>query len=279
MESFRGGRSPSRIPSSPPAPEEDELFHQYFDWNSYCQETQDFGAFPSSSSIAHSNWQLPQDYYNVPKQPAEGESYYPIDAFSLETLQSDFYRMNASFRSESEEAPSPPSDYTTSHSPPELVPAGSASPSEHSGSSSVLDATYDAHHARIALNEVRADDDEWTYPKEGQPSPKQALGYPSHIQLHDARSPDVAVAAANLKRRRSSNEVEKRHRQLQDPLQTADVRKSGACVPCRVSKIRVSHWLFSAPQVGLQFSCKPSALLPKMQKVWWLLTYTPVALL
>lgn len=242
MESFRGVRSSSRFPSSSPGPEEDELFHQYFDWNSYCQETQPLGALsPSSHSPtpAYSNWQLPGDYYQGSKELAGSESY-PIDAFSLESLQSDFYRMNASFRSDDEEAPSPPSDYTTSHSPPELVPAGSTSPSEHSGSSSVvLDSAPDAYHARVALNEVRAHDDEWTYPQHGQPSPKQLpVGYPSHIQEHDARSPEVV---ANLKRRRSSTEVEKRQRQLADPLQTADVRKSGACVPCRVSKIRVSH--------------------------------------
>ncbi|KAM3465776.1 hypothetical protein MY5147_008416 [Beauveria neobassiana] len=238
MESYRGSRSVSRIPSSPPASEEDELFHQVFDWNSYYQDTQDIGTFPSASSVNQSNWQLPEDYYQLTKEFAGAESY-PIDAFSLEALQSDFYRMNASFRSdEDDEAPSPPSDYTTSHSPPELVAAGSTSPSEHSGSSSsVLDAVHDAHYARIALSEAKSRDDEWTYPQ-GELSPKQLpVGYPSHVQLHDARSPETA-AAASLKRRRSSNEVEKRHRQLQDPMQTADVRKSGACVPCRVSKIR-----------------------------------------
>lgn len=238
MESFQRGRSPSSFLS----PEEDELFHRYFDWTSYCQETPQhpLGAYPSpSSTVAQSDWQLPADYYQVQKEFVAAESSYPIDALSLESLQSDFYMMNASFRSDDEEAPSPPSDYTTSQSPPELVPGGSTSPSEHSGSSSVLDATHDAHHARVALNEVRAHDDEWTYPQHGHPSPKQlSVGYPSHIQVHDARSPD---AVANLKRRRSSSEVEKRHRHLIDPLQTADVRKSGACVPCRVSKIRVSH--------------------------------------
>ncbi|KAJ6782912.1 hypothetical protein PWT90_10489 [Aphanocladium album] len=238
MESFRGSRSVSRIPSSPPAPQEDELFNQYFDWASYCQETgQDFGALPSApSSITQSSWQLPEDYYQVSKE-LTGDGSYPIDAFSLEALQSDFYRMNASFRSDDDEAPSPSSDYNTSQSPPELVAAGSTSPSEHSGSSpSVVDAAHDAYYARIALSEAKSRDDEWTYPQ-GERSPKQLpVGYPSHVQLHDARSPDALVA--NLKRRRSSNEVDKRHRQLLDPMQTADVRKSGACVPCRVSKIR-----------------------------------------
>lgn len=271
MESYRSSRSLSRIPSSPPAPEEDELFHQYFDWSSYCQETgQDFGSLPSPpSSITQSSWQLPEDYYQVSKELAGAESY-PIDAFSLETLQSDFYRMNASFRSDEDEAPSPPSDYTTPHSPPELVTTGSASPSEHSGSSSsVVDATHDAHYARIALSEAKSRDDEWTYPQ-GERSPKPLpVGYPSHVQLHDARSPE---AVANLKRRRSSNEVEKRHRQLADPMQTADVRKSGACVPCRVSKIRVSHWLLPT-----WAACKPSALLPKKIHLCrsFMLTYTP----
>ena len=264
MESYRSSRSVSRIPSSPPASEEDELFHQVFDWNSYYQDTQDFGAFPSSvPSVAQSNWQLPEDYYQVSKEFAGAESY-PIDAFSLESLQSDFYRMNASFRAEEDdEAPSPPSDYNTSHSPPELDPAGSTSPSEHSGSSSsVFDAAHDAHYARIALSEAKSHDDEWTYPQ-GELSPKQLpVGYPSHVRSHDARSPEAAAAVASLKRRRSSNEVEKRHRQLQDPMQTADVRKTGACVPCRVSKIRVSHW--SPP---LPHACKPSALLPKNARV------------
>lgn len=265
MESYRNSRSVSRIPSSPPASEEDELFNQVFDWNSYYQDTQGFGAFPSSvpSVVAQSNWQLPEDYYQVSKEFAGAESY-PIDAFSLESLQSDFYRMNASFRAdEDDEAPSPPSDYNTSHSPPGLDPAGSTSPSEHSGSSSsVLDAAHDAHYARIALSEAKSHDDEWTYPQ-GEPSPKQLpVGYPSHVRLHDASSPEAAAIVASLKRRRSSNEVEKRHRQLQDPMQTADVRKTGACVPCRVSKIRVSHWSPLFPH-----ACKPSALLPKTARV------------
>ncbi|ATY64906.1 hypothetical protein A9K55_005275 [Cordyceps militaris] len=235
MESYRGSRSVSRIPSSPPVSSEDELFHQVFDWNSYYQDTQDTGTFPSASAVIQSNWGLSDDYYQLSKG-FDGAESYPIDGHSLESLESDFWRMNANLRaSDDEEAPSPPSDYTGGHSPPGLVPAGSTSPSEHSGSSSsVLDAADHDHYARLALSEAKSYDDEWTYPQ-GEPSPKQLpVGYPSHIQLHDAKSPE----AAGLKRRRSSNAVEKRHRQLQDPMQTADVRKTGACVPCRVSKIR-----------------------------------------
>ncbi|OAA73839.1 hypothetical protein ISF_00740 [Cordyceps fumosorosea ARSEF 2679] len=250
MESYRvsrASRAVSRIPSSPPASTEDELFYQVFDWTSYSQDTQDIGNnFHSSSSpsVAVSNWQLQESYYsNQWSKDPSGADPYPVGAFSLADLEYDLNMVNASPRSsDDEEPPSPPSDYNGSHSPPELVSAGSASPSEHSGSSSsVVDLVHDADYARIAineaLNEARLRDDEWTYPQ-GEPSPKQLLvGHPSHAQLHYAKSPE----AAGLKRRRSSNEVEKRHRQLQDPMQTADVRKSGACVPCRVSKIRLTR--------------------------------------
>lgn len=58
--------------------------------------------------------------------------------------------------------------------------------------------------------EVQAQDDEWTYPQ-SVPNMHATRGYPS------------------------------RRRIISDPSQTADVLKSSACLPCRVSKTRVRH--------------------------------------
>lgn len=226
MEAVRYSRT-----SSSPSPElDDELFHQYFDWDSYYANSQSsYPGFDSGySGRHHMPRTLPKDFSDFPTA---------LDSLSLDALEPDFFKMPSQFHSD-EEGTSP-SGYTSARSPPELVPAGSTSPSEHSGSS-VSDPNEDNGRPRVALSEARAQDDEWTYPHNQQPSPKSAaLAYPRSIPAQDAQSPDYSPA--NLKRRRSSNEVEKRHRHLADPLQTADVRKSGACVPCRVSKIRVRH--------------------------------------
>lgn len=226
MEAVRYSRT--RVPSSPSPELEDDLVNQYFDWNSYYGTSQspypefDLG-YPGRH---HTPRGLPKDFSDFPTA---------LDSLSLNALESDFFNMTSQFHSDDDGTS--PSGYTSTRSPPELVPAGSTSPSEHSGSSNFDPAEHN-DYSRVALGEVRAQDDEWTYPQKQQPSPKSAaLSYPSHIKVQDAHSPDYSPA--NLKRRRSVNEVEKRHRHLADPLQTADVRKSGACVPCRVSKIRV----------------------------------------
>ncbi len=238
MEAVRYSRT--RAPSSPSPELEDDLVNQYFDWNSYYGNSQspypefDLG-YPGRHQTPRG---LPKDFSDFPTA---------LDSLSLGTLESDFFNMTSQFHSDDDGTS--PSGYTSTRSPPELVPAGSTSPSEHSGSST-LDPAEHNDYSRVALGEVRAQDDEWTYPQKQQPSPKSAaVSYPRHIPVQDAHSPEYSPA--NLKRRRSSNEVEKRHRHLADPLQTADVRKSGACVPCRVSKIRVrqlsSHPPLPAP--------------------------------
>ena len=67
---------------------------------------------------------------------------------------------------------------------------------------------------------------------------------------HDYHSPQQddhhhyhrrASESASLKRRHSGHGSDKRSRHLADRDKTADVRKSGACLPCRVLKTSVRH--------------------------------------
>jgi hypothetical protein len=72
-----------------------------------------------------------------------------------------------------------------------------------------------------------------------------------------------------LKRRRSDQAPEKRPRQLARPEQVADVRKSGACLPCRVSKTRVRQptlMLLFPNQEAKTVSVSRAWRLPHVQK-------------
>lgn len=255
-------QGPRFTPPSSPSLDE-ELFHQVFDWSSYCQSTQPFDSPSHSSDSSHSRSHS-RSHSHAPSRSSRSShsshSHYPshpspqelskliteipsvIDTLSLEKLKlgNDLYRMKAPFRSDDDEASS--SDYS-GHSPPELIRGGgSTSPSDHSGSL-VLDQAEDARHrSDVTLREVQAQDDEWTYPQSdiSKTSPR---GYPHLLQVSEDQSRKAVPAdqSAGLKRRRSGQDLAKRQRQLADPLQTADVRKNGACLPCRLTKTRVRH--------------------------------------
>ncbi|KAM0427574.1 hypothetical protein ACHAPT_007535 [Fusarium lateritium] len=125
--------------------------------------------------------------------------------------------------------------------PPELIRGGSTSPSDHSGS--VFLDVEEAHRRRphVSLEEFQAQDDKWTYPQ-AIPSKHTPRGYPPRLQVHESSRrgpPRPLPQTSGVKRQRSgSSSLDKRSRQLSDPDQTADVRKSGACLPCRISKTR-----------------------------------------
>ncbi|KAF4581072.1 hypothetical protein GQ602_007209 [Ophiocordyceps camponoti-floridani] len=114
----------------------------------------------------------------------------------------------------------------SAQTPPDLVQGGSTSPSDHSGSL-LSDQVDDSHHhpPHVTLREAQAHDDEWTYP---QTDAIKAVvtGYPPHIHVQ-GDGPSSAPAAG-----------QKRRRSLNDPEKTADVRKTGACLPCRLTKTR-----------------------------------------
>lgn len=218
---YQIGQKGLRVPTSPEL--DDELFHSFFDWQGYCAHTQPSSADIASSSPYPPSHSIPRD---LPKLITEIPSL--INDYSLESLGNDFIRMSTSY--------SPNEVYTTSdysgHTPPELVRGGSTSPSDHSGSIYL----ERVDRPEVSLQEVQAQDDEWTYPQT-LPSKHAPRGYPPRLQVQE----DLARReyAAGLKRRRSGNGLDKRQRQLSDPMQTADVRKSGACLPCRLSKTRV----------------------------------------
>lgn len=109
---------------------------------------------------------------------------------------------------------------TTSDCSAQAIRGGSTSRSAHSGSI-FQERTDDTRLLPEASpREFQAQDDEWTYP---QTVPNK------HVDQ-----------TSSLKRRRSGNTLERR-RVIPDPSQTADVRKSMACLPCRVSKTRVRY--------------------------------------
>ena len=213
---YQIGQKGLRVPTSPEL--DDELFHSFFDWQGYCDHTQ-----PADIASPYPSRSIPRD---LPKLITEIPSF--ISDYSLESLGNDFIRMSTSYSND--EA------YTTSdysgHTPPELVRGGSTSPSDHSGS--IYLERVDG--PEVSLQEVQAQDDEWTYPQT-LPSKHAPRGYPPRLQVQEDLS--RREYAAGLKRRRSGNGLDKRQRQLSDRMQTADVRKSGACLPCRVSKTRV----------------------------------------
>ncbi|RFU73489.1 hypothetical protein TARUN_8774 [Trichoderma arundinaceum] len=206
-------------PRLSPSPELEELFHQVFDWQAYSGD-----ANPSSHHHHHQRKQsLSRIITDIPSfirdLTLESDSPY----FDMPSYSSDDGLT---------------SDYSSGQTPPDLVQGGSTSPSDHSGSPPFLEPLDDGHyHPEASLREVQAQDDEWTYPQT-DPSKGMVPGYPHHLQGLDDRLRRPVDPSSKLKRRRSGNDLEKRQRQLVDPGQTADVRKSGACLPCRVSKTR-----------------------------------------
>jgi hypothetical protein len=223
------GQENPRVPTSP-GPDDDELlFRCFFDWDLYCNSTQTQDHLVPSSS-PHTN------YRELPKLMTEIPFY--LHNLSLDGVEDGYMRMTPGLS---------PDDggITTSESmgqtPPALVRGGSTSPSSPS-SSVYLDGVEDVRRRpRDSLREVRAQDDEWTIPQSKYAS--REYGYPPRIQVRESSSRRSShskthspPSTSGVKRQRS---VEKRSRHLSDPDQTADVRKSGACVPCRLSKTRV----------------------------------------
>uniref|UniRef100_A0A1Y1MMY3 Uncharacterized protein n=1 Tax=Photinus pyralis TaxID=7054 RepID=A0A1Y1MMY3_PHOPY len=212
---------------------EEVPFDEIFDWALYCESTEELE--PSRLP----GRQTPGNLSKLITQFTPTSLDFDLDNFAIDDLRTEFYRMKAPFRSEDDTATT--SDYS-GHSPPELIQGGaSTSPSDHSGSVFLDHAEERPHHSDVTLQEVQAQDDEWTYPQTDLAKAARR-GYPSHILVRGDYAGLQTSKSAGIKRRRSSKDVEKRPRQLVDPVQTADVRKSGACVPCRVTKTRVRHY-------------------------------------
>lgn len=227
MAFSRLGQEVPRYSSSPVV--EEELFDEIFDWGLYCESTRELE--PSHFPGRHT----PQHLSKLKTQFSP--TSLDLGSLAINDLQSDFGRMKTRLRSDDDTATT--SDYS-GHSPPDLVQGGgSTSPSDHSGSV-FLDHTEERTiPVNVTLQEVQAQDDEWTYPQTVvDPAKAARRGYPAHILVQGEYAGLQAGQSAGTKRRRSIKDIEKRPRQLVDPVQTADVRKSGACVPCRVTKTR-----------------------------------------
>ncbi|UNI14947.1 hypothetical protein JDV02_001524 [Purpureocillium takamizusanense] len=226
------GQENPRLPSSSSAL--DELFDKFFDWPAFSGAPQ---------PIDESSHYPSPPFSDSPSSPISGYGYEhggyspssPVHAsqLSIRDLEAEFLRMRAPY-----DDPVHGSDYS-GQTPPDLVQGGSTSPSDHSGSLP-SDRSDDGHHRpRVSLREAQAHDDEWTYPQTESSVKPVPRGYPPRIHVHgDQPRAQYASQSAGQKRRRSAADSDKRQRQLADPVQTADVRKSGACLPCRVTKTR-----------------------------------------
>lgn len=111
----------------------------------------------------------------------------------------------------------------------------------------------------ISLKDVRGHDDHWTYPQTNASKGTQP-GYAPELRV------PVDGVTGYLTRGSNSNpnpnltpRREKRPRQLQSPDLTADVRKSGACLPCRLSKTRVRRMNISV--ISLPVTVKAETIL------------------
>ncbi|KAL6869296.1 hypothetical protein ACO1O0_000620 [Amphichorda felina] len=206
---------------------DDQLFQTFFDWPAYIHDTEPWDK-PSTQDLDKLLTEIPP-------------------------LISRFVRMKTSFGSDDGAASS---EYSSHPSPPELVQGeGSTSPSDHSGP--VLPEHPEEPHPRprISLNDVRAQDDHWTYP---QTDPSKGSG-PGHVPQLRVLGDGVARYAAqgsHLTTVPSGRTHGKRPRQLENPDQTADVRKSGACLPCRLSKTRTAETSWDPTNTSLT---KPDA--------------------
>lgn len=221
------GQENPRAPSSSDL--DDDWFQTYFDWKAYTQDTQ-----PQSRVHPHDSSSHRATPQNLDKLITE----IPPLLSAIESHK--FFRMGTSFGSDDGIVTS--SDYSGHPSPPDLVLGeGSTSPSDHSGPIVPDRVEEPIQRPGISLIDVRAHDDKWTYPQSHLAKGAAKVYSPKlHVVPHGPTEPvDQAIASAGTKRRRSEKVPEKRVRQLADREQTADVRKSGACLPCRVSKTRV----------------------------------------
>ncbi|KAG5984431.1 hypothetical protein E4U43_006172, partial [Claviceps pusilla] len=250
-----GRESPVCPASSLVVPEEEELFYYIFDWDRYCKSTRELDTTeePSHHLPGHQT-PLPLP---LPQSLSKLKTLLPptsldLDHLAINLLHPDLVDMSTRLPSHDDMATI--SDYS-GHSTPDLIQeGGSASPSDHSGSVFLDHSEERTVPFNVALARVPEqrddddDDDEWTYPPLEtvavvDPAKAAHRGcYPPpqspHIAVREEHIDLQAAQSAGTKRRRSIKDIEKRPRQLVDPLQTADVRKSGACVPCRVTKTR-----------------------------------------
>lgn len=191
----------SRGPSSSPELEE-ELYSEYFDWQKYYQVDD----------------QLPGIIHDIPSI---------IESLHIDSSTRHF-DMSGAY----------PSPYTSaSHgsprdSPPELDHAESTSPSENS--------FYERHEepyrpSVASLKQAQAGDDQWTVDAQKR---VVSFQYPQEIQV-SSNTASEGYATASYGRLEKETPTNKRQRHLVDPEETAYVRKSGACVPCRVKKLKV----------------------------------------
>jgi hypothetical protein len=219
-----------RAPSSP-GPDED-WFQTYFDYKAYSQNTQAYSHDKSSHRAT------PQDLDRI-------ITGIPDILDELESFK--FFRMGAPFGSDDGVVHS---DYSGQPSTPDLVLGeGSTSPSDHSGPTFPDRIEDPVPRSGASLIDVKAQDDKWTYPNT-ELSKAARRAYPPKLHVvpdGPTKSTEQTAASAGTKRRRSEKVPEKRARQLADREQTADVRKSGACLPCRVSKTRVRQASLFSP--------------------------------
>lgn len=214
-------------PSDPPSPNTGEdLFSQFFDWDRYLDDAAPWEKQAHRATPQHLD-KLITDIHPL------------IDSLGSHR----FFTMGNSFGSDDEAASSSSPGYSGHPSPPELVQGeGSTSPSDHSGPVLPEQAlgVYDTPTASLA--EIRNHDDQWTYPQTYSSSSGSSSPTQHRISHHDAdpKPPLVHVPGPGATRPAVTT-TSTRKRQLENPDQTADVRKSGACLPCRITKTRVRH--------------------------------------
>jgi hypothetical protein len=242
--SHRLGRQTTPVPTSPSLNDED-LFYEVFDWTGYCQATQPYDFDPSTPSYSSSSSASSPSHYYRQSSPDDLSKLITdipsvLDTLAIDQLGDELFRMKTPFHSD-DNAHVGTSDYS-GQTPPELVAGGSSSSSDHPGSPQTDRADDYRLSSDVALQDYQAHDDEWTYPQTQSPK-ATSRGYPAHLQVsEDRRSKSKSSShSSGLKRRHSgSHDSARRHRHLVDPSQTADVRKSGACLGCRVSKVKVN---------------------------------------
>lgn len=224
MDTPRGlSRIGQENPSVPLSPElDDQLFQTYFDWNAYLDDTEPWDK---------------QSHRPAPQNLEKLITDIPPLIDSIESHR--FFRMGTSFGSDDGAVTSP--DFSGHPSPPELIQGeGSTSPSDHSGPilPEQVEDGYHGQRSAASLRDFRSHDDRWTYPQAYPPSKATP---PTLLRVTDAdgRAHQRGHAPGGRDTSAAANHG-KRPRQLENPDQTADVRKSGACLPCRISKTRVS---------------------------------------
>ncbi|KAG9249526.1 uncharacterized protein F5Z01DRAFT_631548 [Emericellopsis atlantica] len=208
-------------PRAPPSPDLDALFNEVFDYPALLGEPV--------------HW--PQHAYSYTQQPQHQHLSKLVTEFpSRDALEARFYRMSPSFGSDN--ATTSPT-YSGHSSPPDLIQGGSTSPSEHSDHELPEYHDRPSRHASRSPKGYRAHHDEhWAYPVHGSHKPSRR-----ELVHHKVRGPIPGGATGPIDqgpgpKLPSGRTPAKRPRQLENPDQTADVRKSGACLPCRVSKTR-----------------------------------------